>query len=220
MKELNVLFDQIILELTSDVFFDDFRFRKRDSSFFRKTALGKDIIMLDHWKDGDNLIVYPQYLVRFDSLRIWFEKFSFKTKIDQRDGVYVGFSGEMLGSQGKFCFELNKSNYSVEINRLTTCLKSNGTLVFNAYSSLEKAYDMEIEPILNGTKELPDIGADWFFENLTLCRLVHPENYERLKEIHLKQARYMYDRGEPNITAYYDRLDEILTYLENLNLKG
>ncbi|MDE5813823.1 MAG: hypothetical protein K2H72_06010 [Muribaculaceae bacterium] len=220
MNDSDILFDQIILELTSDVFFVDFRFRKRDNSFCRKTALGKDIIMLDHWIDGYNLIIYPQYLVRYDSLRKWFEKFSFKTKRDQRDGVYVGFSGELLGSQDKYSFELNKSNYLIEINRLRTCLKSNGTLVFNAYSSLEKAYNLEIEPIFDGIKELPDIGADWFFENLTLCRLVHPENYERLKEIHLKQARYMYDRGEPNITAYYDKLDEILTYLENLDLKG
>lgn len=132
----------------------------------------------------------------------------------------MSFCGEMLHTDDKFYFYKDESNFIKEVKKLTECVKKASRTVFDAYSSLEKAYDMEIEPILNGTKELPDIGADWFFENLTLCRLVHPENYERLKEIHLKQARYMYDRGEPNITAYYDRLDEILTYLENLNLKG
>ncbi len=104
---MNTLFDQIIFELASDVFFADFRFRKRDSAFYRKTALGREIIMLDHWIKGYTLFVYPQYLVRYDVLRTWFEEFSFKTKRDQRDGVFVGFSGNMLGSQDKFSFELD-----------------------------------------------------------------------------------------------------------------
>ena len=180
--------------------------------------------MLDHWDgyhDGhDVMVVYPQYLVRYDILSKWFEKFSFKSLQDQRDGCYVGFSGEMLGSQDRFMFRYDRSNLMSELVRLKECIKRDGSEVFDAYSSLDKAYDRKIAPVLTGTTALPIIGADWFFENLTLCRIVHPEEYEKLKEIHLKHAEAMYGREEPNISKYYDRLSEILTYLENVELKS
>ena len=215
------LLDKIIDEMTKDNYFNNFQIKRKVMSFVQRTEYGKNIILIDHWKNCDSqLVVYPIYIVRYEKLSVWFEKFSFKSLKDQRNNGYVSFSGEMLHTDDKFYFYKDESNFIKEVKKLTECVKKSSRTVFNAYSSLEKAYNMEIEPILSGTKELPDIGADWFFENLTLCRLVHPENYERLKEIHLKQARYMYDRGEPNITAYYDRLDEILTYLENLDLKG
>lgn len=224
MRELKILFNLILSELTEDAFFKDFKLRKRDSSLIRKTKLGKNIIMLDHWDgyhDGhDVMVVYPQYLVRYDILSKWFEKFSFKSLQDQRDGCYVGFSGEMLGSQDRFMFRYDRSNLMSELVRLKECIKRDGSEVFDAYSSLDKAYDRKIAPVLTGTTALPIIGADWFFENLTLCRIVHPEEYEKLKEIHLKHAEAMYGREEPNISKYYDRLSEILTYLENVELKS
>ena len=220
MKEVQNLFNLILSELTTDRFFNDFKFRKRDSSFIRKTDYGKNIIMLDHWNvDLESMVIYPQYLVRFDVLRKWFEKFSFKSLKDQRDCVYVGFTGEMLGSQDKFRFLYDKTNLKSQSMKLRECLKKDGDAVFNAYSSLENAYEIEITPILKGSKCLPDIGADWFFENLTLCKIVSPEDYEKLKEIQLKQAKLMYERGEPNISAYYTKLPEILSYLEGLELK-
>lgn len=220
MNELQSLYYLILSELTIDPFFSYYKYRKRDSSFIRKTDYGKNIISLDHWEiDLYGLVIYPQYLIRYDVLRKWFEKFSFKSLQDQRDGYYVGYSGKMLDSQDKFVFLYDKSNLMDETNRLKESIKLNSKLVFDAYSSLEKAYDMEITPILLGSKLLPDVGADWFFENLTLGRIVHPETYEMLKEIHLKHAKRMYDRGEPNISSYYNRLSEILSYLENLEFK-
>ena len=214
------LLDRIIDEMIEDNYFINFQIKRRGIAFIQKTAFGKDIIFLDHWKNYDSqLVVYPIYTGRYDILSVWFERFSFKSLKDQRNNGYVSFSGEMLHTYDKFYFDKDESNFKDEVKKLTECVKKSSQTVFEAFSSLEKAYDIEIAPILSGIKELPDIGADWFFENLTLCRLVHPENYEKLKAIHLKQAKYMYDRGEPNITAYYDRIDEILTYLENLDLK-
>ena len=223
MRELQNLFNRILSELMEDVFFKDFKYRKRDSSLIRKTDLGKNVIMLDHW-DGyhdnhDVMVIYPQYLVRYDILSKWFEKFSFKTLTDQRDGCFVGFSGDMLGSRDRFMFRYDRSNLAGELLRLKECIKIDSNRVFDAYSSLDKAYDRKIVPLLTETTTLPLIGADWFFENLTLCKIVHPENYEKLKDIHLQHAKEMYERGEPNMSEYYNRLPEILTHLENLELK-
>ena len=76
----------------------------------------------------------------------------------------------------------------------------------------------EIQPILDGEVELPDVGANWVFIDLTLCKLVRPDNYRQLKKILLDRVEFMYNRGEPNIKEYYEQLDEILSYLENTEL--
>jgi hypothetical protein len=76
----------------------------------------------------------------------------------------------------------------------------------------------EIQPILDGEAELPDVGANWVFIDLTLCKLVGPDNYRQLKKILLDRVEFMYNRGEPNIKEYYEQLDEILSYLENTEL--
>ena len=42
--------------------------------------------------------------------------------------------------------------------------------VFSEYSSLDKLYNKTIVPILNGEVSLPDVGADWIFIDLALCK--------------------------------------------------
>lgn len=100
---------------------------------------------------------------------------------------------------------------------LTTLIQCSD-YVFSTYSSLTDFYINDIQPILDGEAELPDVGANWVFIDLTLCKLVRPDNYHRLKRILLDQVEFMYNRGEPNIKEYYDQLDEILLYLENAKL--
>lgn len=210
------LFDLIRLHVEEDEYFSNFKFRKKGSQFFQKTPYGKNIIILDHWRYGDSeLVIYPIYGVRFDILMKWFEKFSFKSLQDQRDLGYVYFTGEMLDVEDKFYFDSDESNLIEESNRLKECLKSTSKEIFDNYSSLESAYEMEITPILEGAKKLPDGDADYFFENLALCKIVHPENYEKLKDIQLRHAKWLYDRGEPNMSMYYPKLTEILNFLEN-----
>ena len=219
---MKTYFDQVISNLLEDSYFNKFKYRKRDSSLIQKTAYGSNRIHLRHWSCFNiSLDIEPQYLVRFDVLSKWFEKFSFKPLRSQRDGWYKGFSGDMLG-KGRLvefaCYEEEKKCLN-NIELLKNCIIECSEYVFDECSTLEKAYEKEIVPLLKGEKELRKVGADWFFENLTLCRIVDPKNYERLKEIHLKHAKGMFEREEPNMSFYYPRLDEILTYMENFDLK-
>ena len=90
--------------------------------------------------------------------------------------------------------------------------------VFSEYSSLDKLYNKTILPILNGEVSLPDVGADWIFIDLALCKIVNPSNFHKLKQIILSHVRKMYMCKEPNILDYYDNLEDILQYLEYTQL--
>ena len=90
--------------------------------------------------------------------------------------------------------------------------------VFSEYSSLDKLYNKTILPILNGEVSLPDVGADWIFIDLALCKIVNPSNFHKLKQIILSHVRRMYMCKEPNILDYYDNLEDILQYLEYTQL--
>lgn len=219
---MSTYFDQVASELLEDHYFQKFKFRKYDSSLIQKTKHCIQIINLEHWNCFNiSLSIRPHYGVRFELLCKWFEKFSFKSLKDQRNGCYVGFNGQMLGKQNTYEFPYYEAGqiYKDELKKLRDDIIECSEYVFDEYSTLEKAYQNKITPILEGKQKLPGVGADWFFENLTLCKIVHPENYETLKSIHLKHAEKMYERGEPNISAYYERLPEILEYLENLEFK-
>ena len=135
------------------------------------------------------IVIYPIYGVRFDVLSKWFENFSVKNIQDQRDRPSIAFTGNMLSMQDKFYFRLD-------------------------YSSLDKLYNKTILPILNGKANLPDVGADWIFIDLALCKLVNPTNFDKLKQIILSHVKIMYERKEPNILDYYDQLEHIFHYLE------
>ena len=215
---MKTYFDQILSILLEDPYFQKFKFRKRDSSLIQKTKYGKQFIELTHWNYGNiSLDIKPQYFVRFDILSKWFEKFSFKTLADQRNGWYVGFDGRMLGKQYTYEFPYYEtgSYYNDELRKLRDDIIECSEYVFDEYSTLEKAYQKKIIPILEGKQKLPVVGADWFFENLTLCKILHPEKYEELKDMHLRHANEMYKNREPNISIYYPRLEEILSFMEN-----
>lgn len=218
---MNNLFYEIVEELTQQDFFSDFKFRKRDSTLYLKTKEGKQFIELDHWRDAytSSLVIYPIYGVRFDILHRWFEKFSFKQLQIQRDSSSIAFTGNMLSQQDKFFFKMNKEGHLDFFENFKITLIRCSEYVFSTYSSLVNLYNKTIQPILDGNASLPDVGADWIFIYLTVCKIISPSNYLRLKRIILSQVEFMYARGEPNVKIYYNRKDEILRYLENLDLK-
>ncbi len=219
---MKTYFDQIASELLEDPYFQKFKFRKRDSSLIQKTVYGRQIIQLEHWNCLNiSLTIRPYYGVRFDVLCKWFEKFSFRTLSDQRDDDYIGFSGKMLGKESMYEFPYYETGpiYKSELKKLRDDIIECSEYVFSEFDTLEKAYKKKIIPILEGKQSLPIVGAEWLFENLTLCRILHPEKYDQLKAIHLKHAEEMNRRGELNISEYFPRLDEILTYMENQDFK-
>ena len=81
-----------------------------------------------------------------------------------------------------------------------------------------RKFSKTIVPILNGEVSLPDVGADWIFIDLALCKIVNPSNFHKLKQIILSHVRKMYMCKEPNILYYYDNLEDILQYLEYTQL--
>mgnify|MGYP007135576082 FL=1 len=137
---------------------------------------------------------------------------------DQRDRASIAFSGDMLSMQDKFYFNLNGEKYATDFNELQAKVQKCAEYVFSEYSSLDKLYDKTIVPILNGEVSLPDVGADWIFIDLALCKIVNPSNFHKLKQIILSHVRKMYMCKEPNILDYYDNLEDILQYLEYTQL--
>lgn len=210
------MFNLIIKDLAELNFFSEYKFRKRDSSFLLKIKGGRQIVELDHWIDEatSSLVIYPIYGVRFDILSKWFEKFSVKRLQDQRDRASIAFSGNMLSLQDKFYFNLKGENYTTDLDILKANIQKCAEYVFSEYSSLDKLYNKTILPILNGEATLPDVGADWIFIDLALCKLVDPSNFHKLKHIILSHIRNMYECKEPNILDYYDNLETIFQFLE------
>lgn len=151
-------------------------------------------------------------MVRFDLLKKWFEAYSFKTLRGQRDNPSVGFSGNMLERQDKFIF--TESTIDTEYCKLCDTIKECAEIVFSHYANLRNMYDRRIVPILEGKQQLPDIGADWAFEYLTLARIISPKDYEIVKDIIIRQIEWMNKRQEPNIVEYYPRLEEIIDSME------
>ena len=92
--------------------------------------------------------------------------------------------------------------------------------ILSGYSTLEQCYDAFIIPVLDGDRQMPDAGADWIFEYLTLCRIIKPERYEELKQRILQHIETLVKRKypEPNVKHYYHNLDEIFKYMESLSM--
>ena len=91
--------------------------------------------------------------------------------------------------------------------------------IMHDYATLQDYYEMNVVPLLNQNNEIPDTGAEWTFQYLALCKLVAPDKYDELKSIIVPQFTKLYKRGEPNVKYYYPRLNEILSYLENNDIR-
>lgn len=213
-------FEKIIELLKEDSFFDDYTFRKRDSSFVHKFEGGERRIEFSKWTDFIAISVEPQFFVRFDFVHKWFEKFSFKTLRDQRDAYTVGGWTRKYGCYPVYNFKHDGNNFLEEFNKLKETIKICAGQFFNEYRTPEDVYVRDILPILEGRAELPGSGANWLFWYLTICKVVAPENYDRLKAMSIEQAKVLVSRKypEPNMERYYDRLDEILGYLDSLSV--
>ena len=94
-------------------------------------------------------------------------------------------------------------------------LKNNISTIATQYTTLNDYYYKIVVPEITGEKELPNVGADWLFRYLTSGFLVDRDNYPILKKKILERVEWMYGRNEPNVKLYYDRMDEIISYMEN-----
>ncbi|WP_394676011.1 hypothetical protein [uncultured Sphingobacterium sp.] len=214
------LLNGIVNDLCKEPYFSAFKYRKRDSSFVRKTIEGFDAIELQFWdgydlkRDCRSLVIKPLYMKRFNVLHRWFEAYSFKSLSDQRDNYSIGFDGGMIDGTLQFYFRLDGLDFDRDFCFFRDEVIIESKEVFENFNSLNKLYDFQIKPILEEEKELPNVGADWVFLYLKLSSIVCPEKYDELKSRILIQVEIMNNRGEPNIIEYYNDLKQILTNIE------
>lgn len=213
-------FERVVELLREDSFFDNYNYRKSDSSFIQKFDGGIRKIELEHWFQIICIGIRPGISIRFDFVHKWFEKFSFKTIKDQRSTYTACVWPELYGLQDTYSFYLDETNFK-EFENFKHTIKTCAEKCFSLYRTPEDVYIHDVLPYIHGTDNRFRGGIDWFFEYLTICKVVAPENYDNLKSKLLKEADFRMfgrERPEPNMACYYDRLDEILDYLESLSV--
>lgn len=209
------LFETLVSDIMADPFFSDYKFKKNDNMLYRCDGDSRICIKLQHWSDYGECRIYVSYGRRFEILTKWFEKYSFKSLKAQRYNDNVYYDNTYYGLDDDIYFDYNFSDYEERICKLIPMLKENLTSFLKKYSTLEDFYNADVLPVIANGKELPDVGADWIFIYLTLGFLVDKDNYPTLKKKILERVEWMHGREEPNIAYYYDRMDEIISYMEN-----
>lgn len=221
---MNKTSEKIANYLLEDEFFSGFKLRKQDAELIRRLPIGYEIVELQNWIDTDSssgkkvLIVHPLYLTRFNILHKWFEKFSFKTLSDQRGSYSIGFDGSMLDTKNEYHFPVS-DNIFPQLDTFRNDIITNAKDVFNKFKDLSDLYKYLVYPVIAGEKAAPDVGADWVFQYLLLTKIVDKRNYKKAKIVIMDRVEELQNRGEPNIERYYEKLDDILFYLENENIK-
>jgi hypothetical protein len=209
------LFETIVIDIKNDSFFSGFKFKKSENMLYLRDHDSTLFVELDHWQDYGECTIYLTYGRRFDILTKWFEKFSFKTLRDQRNNPDVMCDNTDFGQEEYIYFDYKFSDYKEKMRIMLPMIKENLASFAKKYSSLEDFYREDVLPVIRGDKELPDDGADWIFIYLTLGFLVDRENYATLKKKILERVEWMHRRDEPNVAHYYDKMDEIISYMEN-----
>lgn len=208
------LFETIISDIKEDPFFSEYKFKKSENKLYRHDDDNTLFVELDHWQDYGECTIYILYGRRFEILTKWFEKFSFKTLRDQRNNPNVMYDNTDFGQEEYIYFDYKFSDYKEKIRKMLPMIKRNLTSFAKKYSTLEDYYREDVLPVITGEKELPDVGADWIFIYLTLGFLVDRENYTTLKNKIIERVEWMHSRDEPNVEHYYNRMDEIISYME------
>ncbi len=213
---INIL-DQIVKDIKLDSFFDEYKYKRTISTFFKKSENSYLAIGLGHKRDwlNDAIVIAPMYGKHFFILTKWFEKFSFKTLQDQRTNDNVCTLNDRYGIENNISFKYDLSDYDEKIQYLIKVIKELVTRFDQDYATLEDFYNRDVVPKLDGIQQFKTFGADWIFQYLTLGHLVDPDRYPELKVKLLEHVEWMHSRNEPNVARYYDRLDEIISYMEN-----
>ena len=215
--------------LKSENLFSDFKLRKSSCSLIQRTKWGYRRVDFDYYNGFDKerknlaLVVRPLYWVRFECLHKWFEKFSFRSLSDQRDTGSVCFCETMLGKSKYFygfLFLENRKGYEQDYEIMKADILEHASYVFNNFQTINDLYDYKVDSVLKGEKEFPRAGADWIFEDLLMTRIVNPGKYDKVKKLILEHADKLRFREhpEPNVLMYYDKIPEIIDYMETMPL--
>ena len=172
---------------------------------------------LDHWRDyeDESCVIRPIYGRHFDILAKWFEKYDVIPLNFQRSSLQIMRYNKGSEEDQEITFKYNFSDYEEKFLQLCSTLKENLSDMCEEYATLNDFYSKIVVPQIKGEEELPEAGANWIFEYLTLGYLVDRDNYPTLKKKVLERAEWLLHHHELNVAEYYDRMDEIISYMEN-----
>ena len=210
------LFKTIVSDILSDDFFSDYKFIKSESTLFFHNGNDAYSVILDHWRDYEDeaCIIRPIYGRHFDVLSKWLEKYSFlPLKIQRLYPQIMRYS--IPEEEQEISFKYDFSDYEEKFQMLRSIIKKNLSDIYKKYATLNDFYNEIVVPKIVVEKEFSIIVADLCFVYLTLGYLVDRENYPMLKNKILERIEWMHGYNEPNLKYYYDRLDEIISYMEN-----
>ena len=211
------LFKTIVSDILSDYFFSDYKFTRLKNMLLLRNDDGFVCAELDHWRDyeDESCVIRPIYGRHFDILIKWYEKYDVIPLNLQRTSLQIMRYNKGPEEKHEITFKYDFSDYEEKFPQLCSTLKENISDMYDEYATLNDFYNKIVVPEITGEKELPSIGADWCFVYLTLGYLVDRENYPMLKKKVIERIEWMHGYNEPNVADYYDRLDEIISYMEN-----
>ncbi len=211
------LFKTIVSDILSDDFFSDYKFTRLKNMLLLRNDDGFVCAELDHWRDyeDESCVIRPIYGRHFDILAKWFEKYDVIPLNFQRSSLQIMRYNKGSEEDQEITFKYNFSDYEEKFPQLCSTLKENLSDMCEEYATLNDFYSKIVVPQIKGEEELPEAGANWIFEYLTLGYLVDRDNYPTLKKKVLERAEWLLHHHELNVAEYYDRMDEIISYMEN-----
>jgi len=211
------LFKTIISDILNDDFFTGYKFVSSVNTLVLRTGDEFISVELDHWRDyyDEACVIRPLYKRHFDILCKWFEKYSVRDLRFQRLDPHVMLGNDSFGQEEEISFNYDFSDYDEKYNLLIETLRTDLTQFAVEYATLNDYYNKIVLPRIIGKMEFPDAGAEWIFEYLTATYLLDRDNYLTLKNKVFCHAEWLLHHHELNVAKYYDRLDEIISYMEN-----
>jgi len=211
------LFKTIISDILKDDFFTGYKFVRSANTLLLRYGDEFISVELYHWRDYEEeaCIIRPIYGRHFDILCKWFEKYSVRDIKFQRLDLHIMLGNISFGQEREISFNYDFSDYENKFNLLIEILKRNLSILAAEYATLYDYYNKIVLPRLIGEMAFPDVGAEWIFEYLTAAYLIDRGNYATLKGKILEHAEWLLNHHELNVAKYYDRLDEIISYMEN-----
>ncbi|MDE6768593.1 MAG: hypothetical protein K2J78_02585 [Muribaculaceae bacterium] len=215
------VYERIVELLKQEPILQDFKYVKSKYSFIKRVDGIRYDLCLDHqFFFNIEMSISPIASVRYEVLHKWHEKFNFKSIRDQRDNYTVGTSTIMVGYDHLYRFKYGGENFDEVYPKLREAIIKCMEYTFTTFSTMEDFYREKVLPILEEKESAPWCGDDWVFEYLTVCRILHPESYKKLKNVVMDHVNGLTKAEEPNIMEYKGKWGEILAYLESIDFSS
>jgi len=221
------IYNALNAQLLSKKGFESFKWVKSKSSLIHKNTSSKIVqsIKFELYEtvrdaDSDDLGYDLTVIlgVRFDVLYKWFEKFyQGSTLKDLRNwSTFMEFM--YLNDEYQIFFYKNGVDFDSDIEKTVAHILEKSTLLFDLHTSLEQVYRSKVLPILTGEMKTSSLEK-WFqvFEYLAICKLIEPENFDKLEAILYHHFKALNDRKEPNVIHYFPIYRDIINELRKEN---